>query len=291
MRVVKDIGEMQSLADSFRREGKVIAFVPTMGYFHQGHLRLFEEGRRRGDVLVVSLFVNPIQFGQGEDYATYPRDLERDMRMAGEAGVDLLFTPSEEDMYPEGFQTYVTVEEVTRNLCGAFRPNHFRGVATVVTKLFHIVKPHVAIFGEKDYQQLVTIRRMVGDLNMDIEIVGVPTVREEDGLAVSSRNAYLSPEERRVASLLFRALKEGERLYSEGERDGGRIARAVREILEREPLIRVEYVKVCDPERLEDVRTVEGRALLALAARIGRARLIDSIILGDRATGHRKGAV
>ncbi len=291
MRVVKDIGEMQSLADSFRREGKVIAFVPTMGYFHQGHLRLFEEGRRRGDVLVVSLFVNPIQFGQGEDYATYPRDLERDMRMAGEAGVDLLFTPSEEDMYPEGFQTYVTVEEVTRNLCGAFRPNHFRGVATVVTKLFHIVKPHVAIFGEKDYQQLVTIRRMVGDLNMDIEIVGVPTVREEDGLAVSSRNAYLSPEERRVASLLFRALKEGERLYSEGERDGGRIARAVREILEREPLIRVEYVKVCDPERLEDVRTVEGRALLALAARIGRARLIDSIILGDRATGHRKGVV
>lgn len=279
MKVVKDIKEMQSLSGSLRKEGMTVAFVPTMGYFHEGHLRLFEEGRERGDVLIVSLFVNPLQFGQGEDYSTYPRDMERDRKMAEETGVDILFVPDGKAMYPEGFQTYVTVERVTQNLCGAFRPNHFRGVATVVTKLFNIVKPHVAIFGEKDYQQLVTIKRLVRDLNFDIEIVGVPTVREKDGLAISSRNTYLTPEERKVAPLLFRALKEGERLYLKGERDGRKIVETVEAVLSREPLIRVEYIKVCDPEDLEDVERIEEKALLALAARIGRARLIDSIVL------------
>ncbi len=279
MRVVESIKGMQDLSESLRRQGKVIAFVPTMGYFHKGHLKLFEEGRKRGDVLVVSLFVNPIQFGKGEDFETYPRDFERDKGLAEEAGVDVLFTPSAEEMYPEGFQTYVTVERVTKNLCGAFRPGHFKGVTTVVAKLFNIVKPHIAIFGEKDYQQLVTVRRMVKDLNMDVEVVGVPTVREDDGLAMSSRNTYLSPEERKAATLLYRALKEGERLYREGERNGRNIVKAVESVLRRESLIRIEYVKVCDPETIEDLETIEERALLALAARIGKARLIDNLLL------------
>ncbi len=279
MRVVESIKGMQDLSESLRRQGKVIAFVPTMGYFHKGHLKLFEEGRKRGDVLVVSLFVNPIQFGKGEDFETYPRDFERDKGLAEEAGVDVLFTPRAEEMYPEGFQTYVTVERVTKNLCGAFRPGHFKGVTTVVAKLFNIVKPHIAIFGEKDYQQLVTVRRMVKDLNMDVEVVGVPTVREDDGLAMSSRNTYLSPEERKAATLLYRALKEGERLYREGERNGRNIVKAVESVLRREPLIRIEYVKVCDPETIEDLETIEERALLALAARIGKARLIDNLLL------------
>ncbi len=279
MRVVESIKGMQDLSESLRRQGKVIAFVPTMGYFHKGHLKLFEEGGKRGDVLVVSLFVNPIQFGKGEDFETYPRDFERDKGLAEEAGVDVLFTPSAEEMYPEGFQTYVTVERVTKNLCGAFRPGHFKGVTTVVAKLFNIVKPHIAIFGEKDYQQLVTVRRMVKDLNMDVEVVGVPTVREDDGLAMSSRNTYLSPEERKAATLLYRALKEGERLYREGERNGRNIVKAVESVLRRESLIRIEYVKVCDPETIEDLETIEERALLALAARIGKARLIDNLLL------------
>ncbi len=279
MRVVESIKGMQDLSESLRRQGKVIAFVPTMGYFHKGHLKLFEEGGKRGDVLVVSLFVNPIQFGKGEDFETYPRDFERDKGLAEEAGVDVLFTPSAEEMYPEGFQTYVTVERVTKNLCGAFRPGHFKGVTTVVAKLFNIVKPHIAIFGEKDYQQLVTVRRMVKDLNMDVEVVGVPTVREDDGLAMSSRNTYLSHEERKAATLLYRALKEGERLYREGERNGRNIVKAVESVLRRESLIRIEYVKVCDPETIEDLETIEERALLALAARIGKARLIDNLLL------------
>jgi len=283
MEVIKSPSEMQQRASAWRREGKVIAFVPTMGYFHEGHLSLMREGRKRGDVLVVSIFVNPTQFGPGEDFDRYPRDMERDLRMAEEVGVDVIFAPTVEEMYPEGYQTYVEVEKVTQHLCGLSRPGHFRGVTTVVTKLFNIVKPHVALFGQKDYQQLITIERMVKDLNMDVEIVGMPTVREEDGLAASSRNVYLSPEERKAALSLYRSLRRAEELFSEGVRESQRILEEVRGVLEAEPLLKIDYVHVCDPETLEDIEGPIGeRALVAVAAKVGTTRLIDNTLLGGR---------
>ena len=283
MEVIKSPSEMQQKASAWRREGKVIAFVPTMGYFHEGHLSLMREGRERGDVLVVSIFVNPTQFGPGEDFDRYPRDMERDLRMAEEVGVDVIFAPTVEEMYPEGYQTYVEVEKVTKYLCGLSRPGHFRGVTTVVTKLFNIVKPHVALFGQKDYQQLITIERMVKDLNMDVEIVGMPTVREEDGLAASSRNVYLSPEERKAALSLYRSLRRAEELFSEGVRESQRILEEVKKVLEAEPLVKIDYVHVCDPETLEDIEGPIGeRALVAVAAKVGTTRLIDNTLLGGR---------
>ena len=283
MEVIKSPSEMQQRASAWRREGKVIAFVPTMGYFHEGHLSLMREGRERGDVLVVSIFVNPTQFGPGEDFDRYPRDMERDLRMAEEVGVDVIFAPTVEEMYPEGYQTYVEVEKVTKYLCGLSRPGHFRGVTTVVTKLFNIVKPHVALFGQKDYQQLITIQRMVKDLNMDVEIVGMPTVREEDGLAASSRNVYLSPEERKAALSLHRSLRRAEELFSEGVRESQRILEEVKKVLEAEPLVKIDYVHVCDPETLEDIEGPIGeRALVAVAAKVGITRLIDNTLLGGR---------
>ena len=283
MEVIKSPSEMQQRASAWRREGKVIAFVPTMGYFHEGHLSLMREGRKRGDVLVVSIFVNPTQFGPGEDFDRYPRDMERDLRMAEEVGVDVIFAPTVEEMYPEGYQTYVEVEKVTQHLCGLSRPGHFRGVTTVVTKLFNIVKPHVALFGQKDYQQLITIERMVKDLNMDVEIVGMPTVREEDGLAASSRNVYLSPEERKAALSLYRSLRRAEELFSEGVRESQRILEEVKKVLEAEPLVKIDYVHVCDPETLEDIEGPIGeRALVAVAAKVGTTRLIDNTLLGGR---------
>ena len=283
MEVIKSPSEMQQRASAWRREGKVIAFVPTMGYFHEGHLSLMREGRERGDVLVVSIFVNPTQFGPGEDFDRYPRDMERDLRMAEEVGVDVIFAPTVEEMYPEGYQTYVEVEKVTQHLCGLSRPGHFRGVTTVVTKLFNIVKPHVALFGQKDYQQLITIERMVKDLNMDVEIVGMPTVREEDGLAASSRNVYLSPEERKAALSLYRSLRRAEELFSEGVRESQRILEEVKKVLEAEPLVKIDYVHVCDPETLEDIEGPIGeRALVAVAAKVGTTRLIDNTLLGGR---------
>ncbi len=283
MEVIKSPSEMQQRASAWRREGKVIAFVPTMGYFHEGHLSLMREGRKRGDVLVVSIFVNPTQFGPGEDFDRYPRDMERDLRMAEEVGVDVIFAPTVEEMYPEGYQTYVEVEKVTQHLCGLSRPGHFRGVTTVVTKLFNIVKPHVALFGQKDYQQLITIERMVKDLNMDVEIVGMPTVREEDGLAASSRNVYLSPEERKAALSLYRSLRRAEELFSEGVRESQRILEEVKGVLEAEPLVKINYVHVCDPETLEDIEGPIGeRALVAVAAKVGTTRLIDNTLLGGR---------
>lgn len=283
MEVIKSPSEMQQRASAWRREGKVIAFVPTMGYFHEGHLSLMREGRERGDVLVVSIFVNPTQFGPGEDFDRYPRDMERDLRMAEEVGVDVIFAPTVEEMYPEGYQTYVEVEKVTKYLCGLSRPGHFRGVTTVVTKLFNIVKPHVALFGQKDYQQLITIERMVKDLNMDVEIVGMPTVREEDGLAASSRNVYLSPDERKAALSLYRSLRRAEELFSEGVRESQRILEEVKKVLEAEPLVKIDYVHVCDPETLEDIEGPIGeRALVAVAAKVGTTRLIDNTLLGGR---------
>jgi pantoate--beta-alanine ligase len=283
MRIIDNIPEMQQAAEVWRCEGKKIALVPTMGYFHEGHLELMRAIRNRGDVLVTSIFVNPAQFGPGEDFERYPRDLERDLRLAGAAGTDIAFVPPMKDMYPEGYQTFVNVTEVTAPLCGRSRPAFFRGVATVVTKLFHIVRPHTAVFGEKDFQQLVTIRRMVQDLNMDIEIIGHPTVRETDGLAMSSRNAYLTPEQRQKAIRLNRSLRDAQTLVEKGEKTGEIILNKVREVLAEGDDVRIDYMQLCDPETLREVTRIDGPTLLALAVHVGIARLIDNCILNPSA--------
>jgi pantoate--beta-alanine ligase len=279
VKVITSIAEMQRWANLTRKEGKKIAFVPTMGFLHEGHLALIREGKKRGDYLVVSIFVNPTQFGEGEDYNQYPRDLSGDIEKVQSAGGDIVFAPSVKEMYPPGYQTYVTVEKVTRNLCGISRPHHFRGVTSVVTKLFNIVKPEVAIFGEKDFQQLVTIRRMVKDLNFDIEIVGVPTVREKDGLAMSSRNQYLNEEERKQALCLFNALNCAEKLFHQGEKNPQKLIAVATEIINAQPSAKIDYVKICSLETLEDLDFITGEALMALAVRIGKTRLIDNRIL------------
>jgi len=283
MRIIESISEMQQTAESWRREGKRIALVPTMGYLHEGHLELMRAIRNRGDVLVTSIFVNPAQFGPGEDFERYPRDLERDLRLATEAGTDIAFIPPMKDMYPEEYQTFITVTEVTAPLCGRSRPAFFRGVATVVAKLFHIVRPHTAVFGEKDFQQLVTIRRMVRDLNMDIEVIGHPTVREADGLAMSSRNAYLTPEQRQKAIRLSRSLKMAQTLVEEGEKTGEVILKKVREVLAEGDEVRIDYVQLCDPETLREAARIDGPTLLALAVHVGVARLIDNCVLNPSA--------
>jgi len=278
--VVRNIKKMQKLSDEWRKKGKIIVFVPTMGYLHEGHLSLMRRGKKLGDVLVFSIFVNPIQFNQREDYEKYPRDEKRDLELAKEAGADVAFIPSEKEMYPETPLTYVDVNKITENLCGAFRPGHFRGVATVVTKLFNIVKPHIAIFGEKDYQQLKVIERMVRDLNFDIKIVPGKTIREKDGLAMSSRNARLTPDERRKATIINRALKEAKTLFLTGVRDAYKIISCARDIMEKEPALRIEYLKVVHPDTLEDVQEIKDNALIATAVWIGNVRLIDNIMLG-----------
>ena len=279
MDIITGIKKMQDFSRRARGEGKIIAFVPTMGYLHQGHVSLMEEGKRRGDVLVMSIFVNPTQFGVGEDYERYPRDLERDQRLAQGAGVDVLFAPTVAEMYPQGYQSYLDVEQVTRHLCGLSRPTHFRGVTTVVCKLFNIVKPHLAIFGEKDFQQLVTIRRMVVDLNLEVEIVGMPTYREEDGLAMSSRNQYLSPDERKAACCLSRSLRKAQELFERGERNAERMVKEVRKIIETEKLATIDYVKICDSNTLKDLEYIDQEAVVALAVKIGKTRLIDNTVL------------
>lgn len=279
MRIIEHIREMQSWSESERQSGKRIVLVPTMGFLHEGHLSLVREGRKRGDRLIVSVFINPKQFAPHEDYGAYPRDLERDRLLLQKEEVDVLFHPSADRVYPEGYETCVDVERMGSILCGAFRPGHFRGVSTVVAKLFNIVRPHAAIFGLKDYQQLQIIRRMVEDLNFDVEVVGCPIVREKDGLAMSSRNAYLGKREREAALCLYRALKKAESLMLEGQRSGERIIGAVKAELEKEPLARVEYVHLCHPATLDDVKNIDKEALLALAVRIGKARLIDSALL------------
>lgn len=279
MRIIESIAEMQQAAEGWRCEGKRIALVPTMGYFHEGHLALMRSVRPSCDVLVISIFVNPAQFGPGEDFERYPRDPDRDLRMATAVGVDVAFMPQVAEIYPEGYQTYVTVTEVAAPLCGRSRPTFFRGVATVVTKLFHMVKPHVAVFGEKDFQQLVTVRRMVQDLNMEIEISGHPTVREADGLAMSSRNAYLTPVQRQKAVRLNRSLQHAQALVQGGEKAGEAILKAVREVLDEDGEVRIDYAELCDPKTLQPTTRIEGPTLLALAVHVGVARLIDNAIL------------
>lgn len=279
MMVIESIADMRQWSERQRRGRQRIVLVPTMGFLHEGHLCLVRLARSRGDLTVASIFVNPAQFGPGEDFATYPRDFERDRQLLESEQVDVLFHPSEEQIYPAGSQTFVEVEKLSLPLCGALRPGHFRGVATVVAKLFNIVRPHVAIFGEKDYQQLQVIRRMVRDLNLDVEIVGHPIVREPDGLALSSRNAYLTAAERQAALCLSRVLCKAESWVNRGEVKAPVLMERVRAELLNEPLAAVEYVKLCHAETLDEVDEVDEPTLLALAVRIGKARLIDNLVL------------
>ena len=282
MEIIKEIGSMQELSEKWRRNGDIICLVPTMGFLHQGHIELLRVGREKGDRLIMSLFVNPIQFGPQEDYKTYPRDTKQDLDKARSAGVDAVFMPTVEEMYPDGFQSTVRVEEITRYLCGrSSRPGHFIGVTTVVIKLFNITKPHLAIFGEKDYQQLIVIKRMVKDLNMDIEIIGAQTVREKDGLATSSRNSYLSPEERSSALNLKKGLDLAKAMVAKGEKDPVEIKEAVRELILSQPFTEIDYITICDPEKLTDIETIDRPFLFALAVKVGKARLIDNAIVRE----------
>lgn len=279
METIETVAGMHKRREEIRQSGKSIALVPTMGFFHEGHLELMRVGRQRAKCLIVSIFVNPAQFGPGEDLEDYPRDMEGDLSKAEDVGADLVFTPSPGEMYPEGSETKVIVEGIGRYLCGKSRPAHFAGVATVVTKLFNITKPHMAIFGQKDFQQLTVIRRMVKDLNMDIEIVGVPTVREADGLAMSSRNSYLSPEERRSALCLKRAIDLATDMVREGERSAARIRLAINELVTSYPSVKIDYVSICDSTSMEEIVGIEDESLLALAVYVGKTRLIDNCLL------------
>jgi len=276
METITDVQTMQQRCLAARREGRRIAFVPTMGYLHEGHLSLLREGRRRGDLLVLSIFVNPTQFGQGEDLDSYPRDLTGDSELARSAGVDLIFAPEARDVYPPGYSTYLQVEGLTETLCGRSRPGHFRGVTTVVCKLFNVVQPHVALFGNKDFQQLAVIRRMTRDLNLPVEVVGLPIVREPDGLAMSSRNVYLSAFERLQALALVDSVRLAVKRVAEGERSAEALIDAVRRRIEREPDAATDYIQICHADTLEDVETVDPDSVLLLAVRVGGTRLIDN---------------
>jgi pantoate--beta-alanine ligase len=283
MKVVRTARSMKRLAESLRPK-QTIGLVPTMGALHAGHAELVRASRRLTDVTVVSIFLNPMQFGPGEDLARYPRNLAADRAMLRGLGVNVLFLPSVAEMYPHGFCSYVNVERLTAGLCGASRQHHFRGVTTVVAKLFNIVKPNVAVFGRKDYQQLVVVRRFVRDLNFDVRIVAMPTVREQDGLAMSSRNAYLSPDARSAASELYQALRTARRAVSDGELRAARLIDLVRTRVEASGA-RVDYVELVDAEELRPLRRLDGPAVLAVAAFLGGTRLIDNISLGGRRGG------
>lgn len=280
MIVVEKIIEMKKISESVRKE-KRVGFVPTMGFLHDGHLSLVRKSKEMTDFTVVSIFVNPTQFGPNEDYERYPRDIARDKALLEKEGIDVLFFPKVEEMYPKGYKTFVRVIQMEDYLCGRVRKGHFQGVATVVTKLFNIVKPHLAFFGMKDYQQLKIIETMVRDLNMDVEIVPCPTVREEDGLAMSSRNSYLKPEERKKATNIYKALMRGRELFVNGERDSAKILKEVKEFLSKVEGLEIEYANIVHPETLEDVEKIADSAVLATAVRIGSTRLIDNVILKE----------
>jgi pantoate--beta-alanine ligase len=279
MQIITTIFEMQSLTDSFRREGRTIGFVPTMGFLHEGHVSLMRHARQESDVVVVSIFVNPTQFGPNEDLDRYPRDEAGDRAQCEAAGVDVLFMPKASGMYPEKPSVFVTVEGITDILEGAARPGHFRGVATVVAKLFNIVKPHKAFFGQKDYQQCAVIRRMVKGLNMDVDLVVLPTVREPDGLAMSSRSSYLSADERRKAAAIYRALSAAEHLAKAGVREPEKLKNKMLAVLREVPGIEIDYVEVVDHETLEPLSSGKEVMVLLVAVRIGRTRLIDNLVI------------
>lgn len=279
MIIIENVSEMQRYAKELRQEGKTIGFVPTMGALHQGHLSLMERARGESDHVVASLFVNPTQFGPKEDYKLYPRDLKGDTEKAASAGADVLFTPPSTAIYPEDYRTFVEVEGLSNVLCGKTRPGHFRGVTTVVLKLFNIVRPHRAFFGQKDYQQTVIIKRMVEDLNLDVDVIVMPTVREADGLVMSSRNQYLNQEERKTATILYRSLLEVHRLFDKGERSAERLKDTILRTFEGEPSAQLEYIAIVHPKTLQEEKDVQKGTVIAIAALIGKTRLIDNVIL------------
>jgi len=270
---------MQAVTERLHREGKTIGFVPTMGYFHEGHLSLMRIVKERAKVVVVSIYVNPAQFGPNEDLKKYPRDFEHDEALAEEEGVDILFYPDDSEMYPEGYKTYVRVNEITEILCGASRPTHFQGVTTICAKLFHIIKPHFAVFGQKDYQQSVVIQQMVRDLNFDMEIVLGPIIREKDGLAMSSRNVYLSSENRKSALTLNESLRMAGQMIQKGERSVDVLIAAIRQHIESRPGTRIDYVSIVDPENLRTLDRIERCAVIVLAVFVGKTRLIDNAMI------------
>ena len=276
MKIVSTINEVREQVKEWKKEGNTIGFVPTMGYLHEGHASLIDAARKNNGKVVVSIFVNPIQFGPNEDLDSYPRDLEHDAKLCEEHGVDLIFHPTPEEMYGDNFYTFVDMDVLTKELCGLSRPVHFRGVCTVVSKLFNIVTPDNAYFGQKDAQQLAIIKRMVKDLNMPLSIHGCPIIREEDGLAKSSRNTYLSPEERKAALVLSRSVFLGEKMVKEGERDCKKV---ITEEIEKEPLAKIDYVEVVDFDTITPTETIGKSVLVAIAVYIGKTRLIDNFIV------------
>ncbi|MCX5811729.1 MAG: pantoate--beta-alanine ligase [Proteobacteria bacterium] len=280
MRIIETVKEMQEVADELRKDRK-IGLVPTMGYLHEGHLSLIRKAKEVSDIVVASIFVNPTQFGPSEDLAKYPRDFERDRDLLDREHTDIIFFPDVKEMYPERYSTYIQVRELEDHLCGKIRMGHFIGVATVVAKLFNIVKPHFAVFGQKDYQQLKVIERMVRDLNMDLKIVPYPTVREPDGLAMSSRNTYLSPAERKKALLIYASMKKVEGLFKAGQRNVSVLIEEIKQILSSEEGVQIEYVTISDAETLIEIDRIENKAVLAIACRVGKTRLIDNTILTE----------
>ena len=279
MKVVKTVKEVRDIVSAWKKEGLTVGFVPTMGFLHEGHKSLIRKSASQNDRTVVSVFVNPIQFGPNEDLEAYPRDLNRDMKAVEESGGDLIFNPEPEEMYPGHFTSFIDTTETTELLCGAVRPVHFRGVCTVVGKLFNIVTPDRAYFGQKDAQQLATVKRFVRDLNFPVEIVACPIVREADGLAKASRNTYLNPEERKAALILSQSLKKGQEAIEQGERDSQKVIDIIRENLQTEPLARIDYVEVVDFENIQRTPVIEGETLVAIAVYIGKTRLIDNFIV------------
>ncbi len=270
---------MQAWSDETIRRGKTIAFVPTMGFLHEGHLAVMREGLRHGDKLVVSIFVNPTQFGPEEDLEAYPRNFSRDSELCLKEGVDILFAPEASDLYTEYFQAYVSLKEIPHHLCGISRPIHFTGVATVIAKFFNIVKPNFAIFGQKDFQQLLVIKQMTIDLNFPVEIIGVPTVRETDGLALSSRNKYLKPEQRPCALSLYKSLNNSMKMVASGIKNSGKVINSALRLIKTYPEAEIDYISICDPETLVEKTMIDKPVLMAIAVKVGQTRLIDNMIL------------
>lgn len=276
IKIVDNVKDMQALSTRIKKEGRIISFVPTMGALHEGHLSLMRVAKEKGDFLVVSIFVNPTQFGPNEDFNKYTRDLEGDIKKIREIGVDVVFSPDVNEIYPEGFETYVEVQELQKPLCGQFRPGHFKGVTTVVLKLFNIIKPDIAVFGEKDYQQLLIIKKMVRDLHLEIEIIGMPIIREEDGLALSSRNAYLSHEDRTRALALSESLREIEKRFKEGNKNTNDLVQFGIEILNESHVTDIDYLEIRNGNSLGSAKEAQPGDIVAIAARIGHTRLIDN---------------
>lgn len=279
MNIIRSVDEMKVLIKDIKRSGKTIGFVPTMGYLHDGHISLVKRARSENDVVVVSVFVNPTQFGPNEDFDSYPRDEERDANLCKEAGCDILFMPTKEDMYRQNYSTYVEVQGLTEGLCGAKRPGHFRGVTTIVTKLFNIVKPDRAYFGQKDAQQLAVIKRMVADLDMDVEVVGCEIVRDADGLALSSRNTYLSEDERKQAPVLYKSLVKAKEAIEKGERVSENIIELIEDTIRDAKDATIDYVEIVNNETLKPVEKIEEEVLIAIAVKIGKTRLIDNMVV------------